>query len=394
MKPETTVFQGGGRVIAIGLVAFALGTIVLVVGGMPSPRAAFFAYLSAYAFVLSIVLGALIFLMTCNAMNATWPVAVRRVIEAVVGVLPLMAVGFLPLIPGMRFLYPWMRPETITDHETREAIAHKAPYLNAPSFVVRAFVYFVIWIGVAYMLRRWSLRADRNASLDRKERARILSSVGLPPVSLALTFASFDWIMSLEPTWYSTMFGIYWFAGGILAALGLIVLLVAGAQREGMLARVTSNHYYALGRLLLTFTIFWAYAAFFQFFLIWIANKPEETRWFVVRGVGTWASYSAVLAVTHFVLPFFVLLPYQLKRRPAMLAPIAGWLVVVHWLDMEWLVMPELRPAGPTLHWMDVAGLLCVGGAALAYGTYRLRGESIFPKNDPAIEAAFKYESI
>jgi hypothetical protein len=217
--------------------------------------------------------------------------------------------------------------------------------------------------------------------------------VGLFPVALALTFASFDWLMSLTPIWYSTMFGVYWFAGGFLAAISLVVLLVAFLQQAGMLKQVTRSHYYALGRLILAFTIFWAYAAYFQLFLIWIADKPHEVLFYTLRATKEWFPFSVALAVVHFVLPFFVLLSYRVKQSPRTLAPIAAWLLVGHWVDMEWLVMPVMRAAGPAIHWMDVAALVCVGGAALAYGAFRLRGHCIVPKNDPALDAAFLYES-
>jgi hypothetical protein len=397
MTLERTTFQGGGRLIIAGLVSFAAGLVGLVVGGVTAPRQAFFSYLSAYAFAVSIAVGALIFLMIVHAMNATWPTAIRRIPESITGILPLLALGFIPLVFGLRALYPWAGPlDASLDHETHRLLLHKQSYLKPSAFYVRAAVYFAIWIAIATLLRRWSISADREPARaeERKRRLRVLSALGLPPVAFALTFGSFDWLMSLTPTWYSTMYGVYWFAGGFLTAIALTTLFTWGAQRGGLLERVNSSHYYALGRLLLAFTIFWAYAAFFQFFLIWIADKPAEATWYAVRMAGPWRMYSVGLAIAHFALPFFALLPYGVKRRPAALAGIAAWLVLVHWLDMQWLVMPAARPEGPVIHWLDVAALLCVGGAALAFGTYRLRGEAIIPRNDPALEAAFGYESV
>ena len=393
MKFDADVISGS-RVIAAGLVAFVIGGAALAWGFFTQPTVAFFAYLSAYAWCLSITLGALLFLMIVHAMGATWPVAIRRVVESIVGILPLAVVGFVPIVMGLRSIYPWAIPSV--DHEPvlQGILAHQRPYLNASSFFLRAAVYFALWLGIGATLRQWSFRQDNAPDAHFQVRARILSAVGLFPVALALTFASFDWLMSLTPAWYSTMFGVYWFAGGFLAAISLVVLLVAMLQRVGMLTQVTRSHYYALGRLMLTFTIFWAYAAYFQLFLIWIADKPHEVLFYTQRSTKEWFPFSIFLAVVHFVLPFFMLLSYRVKQSPKTLAPIAVWILLAHWVDMEWLVMPALRPMGPAIHWIDFAALICIGGVSIAYGAFRLRGHAIVAKNDPAIVAAFRYESF
>jgi hypothetical protein len=392
MNSERTVFYGGGRVIAGGLLAFVTGGVVLIIGAITRPQNAFYAYLSAYAWVLSTVLGALAFLMIVHAMDAKWPVAIRRVIEAIIAILPLAVVGFIPIALGVHRIYPWALPG-VEHSAIGEIVAHQRPYLNTSSFFVRAFLYFALWVGVGGLLRRWSLHQDMAPRIEYKTNSRILSAVGLFPVGLALTFASFDWLMSLTPTWYSTMFGVYWFAGGFLAAVSVIVLLTAFLQRAGMLTRVNRSHYYALGRLMLAFTIFWAYTAYFQLFLIWITNKPQEVLFYTMRSTPVWLPFSVTMAVLKFVLPFFVLLSYHVKQSPKTLAPIAAWVLVAHWVDMQWLVMPAVRPAGPMIHWTDVAAAVCLGGAAVAYGAFRLRGQSIIPKNDPSLESAFRYES-
>ncbi|MBK9258978.1 MAG: hypothetical protein IPM54_04005 [Polyangiaceae bacterium] len=394
MNPERTVFYGGGRVIAGGLVAFVLGGAALVFGALTRPQYVYHAYLSAFAWILSTALGALIFLMIVHAMDAKWPVAIRRVVESIVGILPLTIVLFIPIAIGVERIFPWTHPEAAHDAHMHELLEHQRPYLNTPSFFVRAALYFALWIGAGMLLRKWSLRQDMAPNIEQKTRSRILSVVALFPVSLALTFASFDWLMSLTPSWYSTMFGVYWFAGGFVGAISLIVLVTAFLQEAGMLARVTRSHYYALGRLMLAFTIFWAYAAYFQLFLIWITDKPQEVVFYTMRATKEWLPFSIALAVIHFVLPFFVLLSYRVKQSPRTLAPIAAWVLLAHWVDMEWLVMPAVRPMGPVIHWTDVAAFVCLGGAAFAFGAYRLRGHSIFPKNDPAIDAAFRYESM
>ena len=392
MNVERSMFYDNGRIITGGVIAFLLGGAALVWGYVTQPQNAHYAYLSAYAWALSTVLGALLFLMIVHAMDAKWPVAIRRVVESVVGILPLAVVGFIPIAFGVKKIYPWASPSA-GESALHEILAHQRPYLNTPSFFVRAVVYFGLWAGIASLLRKWSLRQDTMPDARNPMRLRILSAVGLFPVALALTFASFDWLMSLTPGWPSTMFGVYWYAGGFLAAISVFVLLTGSLQYAGMLARVTRAHYYALGRLMLTFTIFWAYAAYFQVFLIWIANKPLEVSFYVARATKEWFPFSVILAIVHFVVPFFILLSYRVKQSFRTLAPVAGWVLLAHWIDMEWLVMPAARPGGPVIHWLDVAALICVGGAAVAYGTFRLRGCNIFPKNDPSLAAAFRYES-
>jgi hypothetical protein len=394
MRSGNNTFTGGGRLVSIGLFAFVVGLAGLAVGFVVRGREALFAYLAAYAWALSIALGALLFLMIVHAMDAKWPVAVRRIVEGITAVLPLLAVGVVPILLAIPMLYPWSIPPDAAAHGSERLLAHKMPYLNQPSFVVRAFVYFGIWLSVSHLLRRWSLRGDVNPSDTGKSRARVLSALALPPVALALTFAAVDWIMSLYPTWYSTIFGVYWFAGGFLGSFALIVLLLLGARREGLLSELGRAHYYALGRLMLAFTIFWAYIAYFQFFLIWMTNKPHEVSFYATRMHGPWGTASILLAVTHFAVPFLALLSYRIKQHGSTLAPIAGWLLVVHWFDMVWLIMPAVREGGPVISWIDVAALLCVGGACLAFGVVRQRGLSIVPRNDPALEAALHYESV
>lgn len=391
MKRETDVFHGR-RAIIFGLVAFVLGGLGLGLAVATQSPNVFHAYLVAYAWALSTILGALLFLMITHAMDAKWPVAVRRIVEGIVAVLPLAAVAFIPIAIGTKNLYPWANAATETDPAALKLRLHQHAYLNPSSFLTRAIVYFIIWLAVGSLLRQWSTRQDEVADSSLSLRARILSAVGLFPVGLALTFASFDWLMSLLPAWYSTMFGVYWFSGGFLASLSLVVVVLAALRGAGSASWVTRGHYYALGRLLLTFTIFWAYAGYFQLFLIWIADKPHEVVFYALRSTPGWSSFSIALAIVHFVVPFFVLLSYRVKQSPRTLAPVAAWLLLAHWMDMQWLVMPTVRPAAPLIHWVDVAAAICIGGAFFAFGAFRLRGRALIPQNDPSLEVGLRYE--
>jgi hypothetical protein len=387
-------FRGGRRIITVAG-AFAIVGLLALIGGIFADVQRFFgAYLIAYIYVLTIACGALVFLMIVHAMRAGWPTLLRRLIEAMVATFPLLAVLFVPIPIGLAALYPWMRIDTIPSLAARELVARKVAYLNAPGFILRAVVYFVVWILVGHLLRRASLQKDREPEIEVNHRMYVTSGILLPLVALALSFASFDWVMSLMPTWYSSMFPVYFFAGGFLGALALLTLLTAVADANAAILGITSSHYYALGRLLLAFTIFWAYVAFFQLMLIWIANRPDEVTFYLARVAGGWRAVTVLLAATHFVVPFFVLLNYDIKRRRGPLALVAAWLLVAHYIDVEWLVMPSLRPFGAVYSWIDLGAIFFVGGVTVVYATLRLRGLSLVPIHDPSLPRALRYESV
>jgi hypothetical protein len=380
------LFTGGRRLIAGGLAVAALGAVGLAIGFAVDPSQAFASYLTAWSYVWSTLLGMLILLMACHAMNATWPTAVRRLGEAALAALPLVAVAFLPLLFGLGRLYPWMHPERIADAPTRALVEHKRAWLNLPFFYARTLANLVIWTAVAVLLRALSLRLDEPGRPAARGALKIASCALLPLVGITMTLASFDWLMALSPDWYSTMFGVYVFAGGFLAALALLTVLVAAAQRAGFLARVHRPHWYALGRLLLSFVIFWAYIAFFQFFLMWIGNKPIEARWYLERSRGGHRIASGFLLFGHFALPFLYLLPYGVKQRARPLVVISVWLLFAHYVDVHWLVA---HPAS----WQDLCALAFVVGAATAFGTWRQRGHRLAPLHDPAYAEALEYAS-
>ncbi|MEO5731386.1 MAG: hypothetical protein ABI134_01550, partial [Byssovorax sp.] len=292
MNGDNVIFRGGARLLRVALVLAAVGALGLTIGAFVDRRQLFHAYLTAYACAVSVAGGALIFLMIGHAMNAGWPVLVRRLTETIAASWPLLAVLFIPLLFGIHEIYPWARPETLSDELTREHVHAKHAYLNVPFFVVRSAGYLAVCTAVSVLLRRWSLERDVNPLADVDWRLRALSAGGLPAVALTFSFASFDWLMSLTPAWFSTMYPVYWFAGGFVAALALLVVLTFAAQEEGLLPEVSLSHYYALGRMLLAFVIFWAYIAYFQAFLIWIAHRPDEITYFVDRLQGPWRAIS------------------------------------------------------------------------------------------------------
>jgi hypothetical protein len=393
-RPDVRIFDGGIGLVLVGIGAAAVGGLVLALGWAVDPERTFLAYLVAYAAVMFVCVGALMFLMTVYAMNATWPTVVRRPLEALAsGVIPL-ALLFVPIAVGLQELYIWVQP--IDDELPRhvaELISKKRPWLRDGFFHGRSALYLASWVTCAVTLRRWSLRQDEDPRFESQPKSRALSAGMLPLVALTTTFAAFDWIMALDPAWFSTMFGIYLYGSGTLGALCVLTLMVARLERTGWLRElIRRSHYYALGRLLLTFVVFWAYAVYFQFFLIWMANKPNEVVWYIDRVEGVWGWLAALLIFVHFVIPFVFLLSYRLKRTRRALMLVAGWLLVAHYIHMHWIIVPSHRHAVP-LHWADPAAALFVIGLTVAFVTASLRNHPIVPKNDTTLSKALEYDS-
>jgi hypothetical protein len=404
----TRVFRGRRLALGAAIVA-VLGFVALAIGLAVDPERAWRSYLMAFAFVFTVSVGGLIFLMAGYATNARWMAVVRRATEAVALPLPALAVLFIPIVFGAAWLYPWQSPPPGLAGHDLEILRHRRAYLNLPFFTVRAAIYFLVILMASFLLRRWSVRRDgrpgelppagdevaAEASLARD---RTLASAMLPPVSLAFTFAGIDWIMSLEPVWYSSIFGFYLFAGGFLAAIAVVTVLTAQIwRREQGGGVVTPHHFHALGRLMLAFTVFWTYIAFFQAMLIRIANKPNEVTFYLQRIGGGWAVFVYVLIFGHFVVPFLVLLLRPVKFRPRVMAATGAWLVVMHLVDIYWLVMPSPSPShaggGMLLSWLDLAALAAVVGTAVAVAAWRQDGVPIIPQGDPFLVRGAAYRS-
>ena len=395
MKQDDLVFDGR-RVIG-ALSAVALGGWALVAVGFAIDRVQTrFAYLTAFSFVTSIALGALVFLMTTYAVGARWNAVVRRLNEAIVSTLPALAVCFVPIAFGLGDLYVWTAdPAAFPEHEAH-LMHHKQAYLNTPFFLLRSLLYFALWSLTAYALCRWSTLRDAptsgRISATPHARERTFSSAVLPLVALTLTFAAFDWLMSLQPFWMSTIYGVYYFAGGFVASLGLLAALAHGTARRSAEV-IRPAHFHALGRLMFSFTVFWAYIAFFQALLISLPNRPEEVVFYVRRLDGGWEALAWALFFLRFVLPFFVLLPRDIKFRSRAMALVGVLLLVGNYLDMYWQVMPIYARGGPHPSLWDFGALCAVLGTAGVAGAVWLRGRPIVPVGDPLLAQSVAYRS-
>lgn len=395
----------GGRSLAVRAATVGvIGLALTAAGYAMDPRRALFAYLTAYVYWLGIALAGMVFLMANESAGAKWYVVVRRLLESQPAAVLALAVLFVPVALGMRQLFPWVDPTTASHAplqpwahgEQKLAIhlwEHRHPWMNVPFFLFRAVLYFVIWIGIATLLRRWSLGQDGSGDPALTLKRRRLSAGGLPFVALAITFAAFDWQMSLSAFLFSTIFGVYWFAGSFVSAVAVLILAVAAASRvEPLKSALNPNHVHALGKYLLAFTAFWAYIAFSQYLLIWISNLPEEVPWYLVRSETGWKGVGIFLALAQFVIPFVFLLSRDAKRRMGPLVFWSAWILVAHYVDVYWVVMPQASPGGPRPSWMDLTALLGVGGIALAFAVSRMQGHPLVPVRDPHLPESLRYE--
>jgi hypothetical protein len=386
-------WEGGVRARNLAGAVGAAGLALTLLGGiLGDPRRALAGYLVAFVYWLGLALGALILLGAFHASSAKWPVVLRRFVESVPASLPVFVLLLVPVLVGMRHLFPWVDPGALHG-ELARSVAHKRPYLNVPGFVVRAVVYFVVWIAVSHVLRAWSLRQDEAGGYELTRRQRALGAGALPFLALTMTFAAFDWMMSLDPRFYSTIFGVYWFAGSFLGAFCLVVIAAAATRDDPTQfgAHMNLEHFHSLGKFMLSFVAFWAYIAFSQFMLIWIANVPEEIPWYVVRIHGGWGWMGAFVAVFHFVVPFFLLLSRPLKRDPRRLARLAAWLLLVHWVDLYWVIMPAFSAGGPRPSPWDLTAFVGVGGISVAFTLWRMHGVAAVPLRDPYLPESLRY---
>jgi hypothetical protein len=367
-----------------------VGTVFLLAlaAGLVLDRAQFLrSYLFAFVFWLGLAVGCLGLAMLNQLTGGLWGVVPRRLHEAAARTIPFLGLAFVPVLLGVGSIYVWAGPEGAADANVQS----KAVYLNIPFFVGRAVFYFLVWSLLASLLSRWSLRQDEQPDPARAERLQGISGVGLVLLSLTTTFAAFDWGMSLAPHWFSTMYGVLYIVGWTLSALAFTIVVMALLSREppfdAALAPITFQD---LGKLLLTFTMLWAYVNFSQFLIIWSGNLTSETPFYVRRFQGGWAPIAVVLLLFHFAFPFALLLSRPLKRSARALAAVALLMLGMRLLDHFWLVGPDLighgGPAVPLrVHWMDVAATLGIGGLWLSLFARQARRRPVLPMAEPAL---------
>jgi hypothetical protein len=360
-------------------------SIVAVVGALINIDQFLPSYLMAYMFCLGVTLGCMALGMVHQLSGGAWGVVLRRPIGAASRVLPILTVLFLPIVLGMHHLYIWTHADVVA-HD--EALQHKAIYLNTPFWIARAIFYFVVWNALVFFLNRWSLQQDETGDPAIARRMQRMSAAGLVIYGLTITFASFDWLMSLEPHWYSTIFGAIIMGGQGLSALAfLLVVIVWLSRRPPLDTIIVKDHFHDVSNLMLAFVMLWAYFSFSQYLIIWAGNLPAEIAWYQHRLDTGWRLLGAALMLFHFAVPFVLLLLRAVKRTPDYILKLAVGILIVRVVDLLWLIEPEFH-SGLWVSWMDVVLPIAMFGLWTAAFVWQLRGRAILPVHDPQFDEA------
>ena len=367
--------------VAVGISAIAL--VVCVLAGFGNLTQFLRSYLVAYVFWVGGALGCLALLMIHHVTGGAWGVAIRRLLESGARTLPTMAILFLPIAFGVRRLYEWAQPERVAQDPL---LQHKALYLNVPFFLGRTALYFLAWSLVVRALTRWSLRQDASFDPVPGQRLELISRGGLLLMGLTMTFAAVDWTMSLQPHWYSTIYGVIFMGGCALTAFAIVIPTVALLSVNPPVAgHVSDDQLSDLGKLLLAFVMLWAYFSLSQFLITWSGNLPEEITWYLDRIQGGWLWVIIAIVLFQFVMPFILLLSYRLKRRARSIATVALMLIVIRFVDVFWIITPAFDPGRLTVHVLDLAAVLALGGFWVWLFVRQLEGRPLLPLRDPTL---------
>jgi len=370
------------------LPALLLGVVALAALGFSSLQNAdafFRAWLIGFLFWFGVAIGSLGILMLQYLTGGAWGVVMRRPLEAASRTIPLVAVFFVPIVLGLHSLYEWTHADVVAKDAL---LQHKAPYLNAPFFVGRAVFCFALWIVFAYLLSRWSREYESSGDPWYALRLRAISAAGLLLLGLTLTFASVDWMMSIEPHWFSTMYGISFVIGNLLTGFAFTIIMVVLLAGVDPLSRVVKPlNFRDFGNLQLAFIMLWAYTAFSQFLLIWYGNLKEEIPYYLRRMNEGWGAVAAILIVFHFFLPFVMLLMRDIKDRPKTLGVVSFLILLMRVLDLRWLISPAFEPAFH-FDWRISAAVIGLGGIWFALYVRLLRGNTMVPLNEPYVQKA------
>ncbi len=375
----------------IALMVGVAGLVVSAIGFFVQKEQFFFSYLTAFVFWVTIGLGGLFFSMLHHLVGATWSVVIRRISESLMMVLPFMLIFFLPIVLGMHDLYHWTHEEYVAQDKL---LSQKTGYLNQPFFYIRTVGYFVIWFFLGRILFKKSVQQDETGDKKIAERMRQISAPGMVVFAVTLTFAAFDWLMSLDPHWYSTIFGVYIFTGSFLGMLAVTTLVALGLRKKGVLENtITIEHYHDLGKLLFAFTVFWAYIAFSQYFLIWYGNIPEEVAFYLHRWHGSWVGVSLLIGFGHFAVPFLIMMTRAAKRNLKLLKIMSFWYLFIHYVDLHWIVLPTLHKHGVSISglWLDLATMVGIGGIFIWLFWRRFAAQAMVPANDPKFEDSIRF---
>jgi large-conductance mechanosensitive channel len=375
----------------IGMILLASGIIFGIFGFITYPERAAFSYLPTFMFLLSISVGSLFWVALEYLAGAEWSVPFRRVAEFLSTIIPLLIILVIPLLMHMKDLFIWMNPVAVASSKVLQG---KEPYLNYSFFLIRVIGFCIIWVIFYFIFIRNSRKQDITGEQGLTKNNVIFSGIFMPVFAYTITFSAVDWLMSLAPLWFSTIFGAYLFSGAVWSSLAAITFISIKLKENGYLhPKVNENHYYSLGTLLFAFTVFWAYIAFSQYMLIWYADLPEESFWFLHRWTGGWSLLSIIVIITHFIVPFGALLSFPSKTNTGRLKFISIWILAAHYIDLYWLIMPSLYVNGKvyTFSWLDIVFPIGAVGLIMAVFNWSAKRYNLIPIKDPKLQKAFNF---
>jgi len=361
----------------VGLVAL----VISLIGLFRDAQHFWQSYLFAYIFWAGLTLGCLGIFFLHNVVGGNWGVAIRRLVESGLQTLPLILVFAIPVLFALGSLYKWTDASYVKEHF---AVGHKAAYLNPTWFIIRTLLYFAIWGFSGYRILAMANEHDRTGDPALFKRIKARSAPALLVFVLTTTYAFIDWIMSLEPDWYSTIYAWMYTVGQVLLTFSfLVAVLVLLSKREPFASFLTRQHYHDIGNLMLAFTMLWAYMSFAQFLIIWAENLPDEIPWYVRRFSGGWGYIAWTISIFHFFVPFFLLLLRFVKKNPTRLRTLALWIIAMKILDVFWMVEPAFRQRGLEVYWTDLVALVGLGGIWLAFFINNLKARPLLASHDP-----------
>lgn len=378
-----------GKLRTAGQVLFVVGLVGVAAAYLVDGSRAAFNNIIMLMFLTSIGLGSLFLVAVEYVAGAVWSTPFRRIPEILSSVLLVLPIVVIPLLFKLGDIFHWMHPEVV---EADKILKGKAPYLNTEFFIVRVVLFMILWIVFYFFITRNSRKQDSSFDQTLTRTNIKLSAVFIPVFGITISFSAFDWLMSLEPHWFSTIFGVYYFSGSILAAFAAVTLIVVWLNEKGYLVKgLTNDHYYSLGAFMFAFTNFWAYIAFSQFLLIWYANLPEETFWFLQRWEGNWMYVSIGLIFIRFAIPYFGLLTQPSKMDPKRLMVMSVWLLFAHLYDLYWLAMPNYSKGGALFGWIELAFPILSIGIVILLFVNLSKKNNLVPVGDPKLKRGIEF---
>lgn len=377
-----------GWMAAAGIALLFIGAVFSIIGFITDPARASFDCIISFMFVLSIGVGALFLVALEYLVGAIWSVPFRRVAEILSKLLLFAPIIAIPVLFNLHDVFHWTHADAVANDKI---LSQKTPYLNEAFFIIRFVVFFLLMWLFYWLITSRSSRQDISADQNLTRKNVRTSAVFMPVLGITITYMAVDWMMSLEPHWFSTIFGVYYFGGTVLAALAAVTLGSVILHENGNLPGLKRDHFYSLGALMFAFTNFWAYIAFSQYLLIWYANIPEETFWFITRSEGSWMWISLGLILIRFIIPYAMLLSQPSKSNTKILKIASAWILFAHMYDLYWLIMPSFSAEGAVFGWIEIAFVLFTVGLVLMVFNFGGRRKNLIPVGDPKLKRAMEF---